>query len=248
MKDNKGFTLIEMAVVLLLISLVLGGAMMGLTAQIEAKRFSDAQKGMEDIKEALIGYAIKNQYLPCPDKTSGGGVGTANDGQEDFNPGTGACTQQEGNIPWATLGVADVDAWAHRYHYRVTPAYSNHTTPFKLSSAGTLSVCQTAPGGVCSSSIALQLPVVVLSFGPNGKGAITTNGSLIPPPVAPPPGPPSSATDELENTDQDDLFVSRAKSTVGSTMGEFDDQVTYLSSLVLINRMTAAGVPPAHDD
>lgn len=246
MKKNNGFTLLEMAVVLLIVGLLMGGAMMGLTAQIDARRISDSQKGLADIKDALIGYAITNKHLPCPDKTGGGGPGTANDGQEDFVVGTGVCVSQEGNIPWVTLGASDVDSWAHRYHYRVTPAYSNRAPAalFLLSSVGTLSVCQTAPAGACSVPIALNLPAVILSYGPNGKGAITTSGALIPPPVTPPPGPPVLNTDELENTDQDNIFVSRSRSVAGGTLGEFDDLVDWLPTAVLVSKMTTAGVPP----
>ncbi|HEY8100791.1 MAG TPA: prepilin-type N-terminal cleavage/methylation domain-containing protein [Burkholderiaceae bacterium] len=247
MNKKNGFTVLELAVVLFIIGLVLGGAIMALTAQIDIKRSNDTQKGLEDIKEALIGFAIKNKYLPCPDKTTAAGAGVApntpNDGLEDVTAG-GACVTQEGNVPWTTLGVSDLDAWGHRFHYRVTPAYSNHNVPFKLSDTGTLSVCQTAPGGVCSTPIAINLPAVVLSFGPNGKGAITSTGILIPAPAGPAPTPPATNADEYENTNQNNLFVSRAKSVTGGTLGEFDDQVAYLSSLVIINRMTAAGVPP----
>jgi len=244
MKKESGFTMIEIAVVILLIGLLMGGLMVGLTGQIEQRRYNDTQKGLDDIKGALVGYAIKNGYLPCPDKTAGGGFGTANDGQEDTNTGTGVCIAQEGNIPWATLGVPDVDAWAHRFHYRVTAAYSNHNVPFLQSTPGDISVCSTSPAGACSSPLATLLPVVLVSYGPNGKGAITTSGALIPAPAAPVPGPPSNS-DEYENTDQDTTFVSRPRSAVGGALGEFDDQVAWLTSFELVNKMTAAGKAPA---
>ncbi|MGZ5819387.1 MAG: type II secretion system protein, partial [Burkholderiaceae bacterium] len=139
MKKNNGFTLVELAVVMLIIGLLIGGLMMGLTAQIDQRRYNDTQTGLEQIKDALIGYAITNKHLPCPDKTVAGGAGTANDGQEDVVVATGVCVTQEGNIPWVTLGVPDSDSWGHRYHYRVTPAYSNSAPAalFKLSSIGT---------------------------------------------------------------------------------------------------------------
>ncbi len=248
MKKNNGFTLIEMAVVLLIISLVLGGVMMGLTAQIDAKRVSDTQKGLADIKDALIGYAIANKHLPCPDKTGGGGAGTANDGQEDFVVGTGVCVNPEGNIPWVTLGIADVDGWSHRLHYRVDPVYSNRAPAalFRISSpAAVMSVCQTAPGGVCTTPLAVGVPAVILSFGPNGKGAMTTSGALVPAAAGPAATPPATNSDEYQNSNLDNIFVSRSRSAAGGALGEFDDLVDWLPTAVLVSRMTAAGVPPA---
>lgn len=254
MKNNRGFTLVEMAVTLLIIGLLMGGIMMGLTAQIEQRRYNDTQKGLEDIKDALIGYAIQNGHLPCPDRTLPLGGATSNDGQEDFVAATGACVTQAGNIPWATLGVSDLDAWGHRFHYAVTKAYSDRApaTVFKQSSAGILRICQTttAPAGTCPNpDIASALPAVVLSFGPNGKGAITSTGAQIPQAAGPNAPAPATNADEFINFNANAItsvvFVSHPKSVIGGTLGEFDDQVTWLSSAVLVTKMTNAGVPPA---
>jgi prepilin-type N-terminal cleavage/methylation domain-containing protein len=249
MKKNKGFTLVELAVTLLIIGLLMGGLMMGLTAQIHQRRYNDSQKGLEDIKDALIGYAIQHGHLPCPDKTGGGGAGTANDGQEDFAAGTGICATQVGNIPWATLGVSDLDAWGNRFHYAVTNTFSNRAPAaiFHQSTVGTLSVCQTttAPAGACVNPIATQLPAVVLSFGPNGKGAITSTGALIPAATGPAATPPATNADEYRNSLANaTVFISRPKSAIGGALGEFDDQVAWLSSAVLVTKMTSAGAPP----
>jgi prepilin-type N-terminal cleavage/methylation domain-containing protein len=249
MKKNNGFSILEMAIVMAIIGLLLGGVMMGMTAQVDQRRFNDTQKSLEEIKDALIGYAIQNGHLPCPDKTGGGGGGTANDGQEDFVAGTGVCINQVGNIPWVTLGISDADAWGHRLHYAVTKAYSDRTpaTVFKQSTLGTLSVCQTttAPGGACVNPVATQLPAVILSFGPNGKGAITGTGALIPAATGPAATPPATNADEYQNSLANAaVFVSRPKSVIGGVLGEFDDQVAWLSSPTLVSRMSAAGKAP----
>jgi prepilin-type N-terminal cleavage/methylation domain-containing protein len=252
MKKSKGFTLVEMAVTLLIIGLLMGGLMMGLTAQVDQRRYNDSQKALEDIKDALIGYAIQHGHLPCPDRTAGGGA-TANDGAEDFVVATGVCATQAGNIPWATLGVSDLDAWGHRFHYAVTKAYSDRApaTVFTQSSVGILRVCQTtiAPAGTCPNpDVASALPAVVLSFGPNGKGAITSTGALIPSATGPNATPPATNSDEYVNFNANAItsviFVSRPKSAVGGALGEFDDQVAWLSSPTLIAKMAAAGKAP----
>lgn len=228
-KNSTGFTLVEMAIVLVIVGLLLGGLLMPLSAQVEQRRISETQKTLDEIKEALIGFAISKGYLPCPDKTGVGGAGTANDGQEDV-AATGACVNQEGNIPWATLGVADVDGWGNRIHYRVDATFSNRSplATFSLASAGTLCVGQAT---ACTTIVASALPAVILSYGKNGFGAINSSGNTNPAPTS---------ADELENTNVNVNFVSRIPSPAGSPAGEFDDIVTWLSPNILFSRMISA--------
>jgi prepilin-type N-terminal cleavage/methylation domain-containing protein len=236
MSKTKGFTLIELAIVLFILTLLLSSLLVPLATQVDQRNISDTQKKLEEIKEALIGYAASQTqpHLPCPDITSGVG---ANDGQEDFNLATGVCTAQEGNIPWVTLGVAPSDSWGNRIHYSVSSVFSNRppAATMNLSSSGTLTIC---PAAACASStaIATNVPAVILSYGKNGYGAIngTSNTQN--------PGPTSA--DEVENTNGDFKFVSRSQTDVNSSVGEFDDIVVWLSSNVVFNRMIAAGKLP----
>lgn len=235
-EHESGFTLIELAIVLVVVALLLGGLLVPLTMQIEQQKIRETQKAMDEIKEALIGYAASQvpPHLPCPDKTGAGGAGTANDGLEDFTAATGQCVVTEGNIPWATLGVADVDGWGNRIHYRVDSAFSNRSpmVTFSLISVGNLRVCQTAS---CTTIVANTLPAVILSYGKNGYGAINAAGNANPTPTS---------VDELANTDLTADFVSHTQSSFGSPAGEFDDLVTWLSPNILFNRMVAAGRLP----
>jgi prepilin-type N-terminal cleavage/methylation domain-containing protein len=251
-KKKNGFTIVEMAIVLLIVGLLLGGLMMPLTAQIRERRIIETQKSLDEIREALIGYAASQPlpHLPCPDIATVGAV-NANDGQEDFNPG-GTCVVTEGNIPWVTLGVPDGDAWGRHFHYKVTPAYSNRPPApmFTLASPGTLTVCQTGqlPSALAcvpgTATIATNLPAVILSFGINGRGAVTTSGALIPlpsPPLPSPPAPPSPNSGEYDNANLfNNIFVMHPPSLPGGADGEFDDQVIWLSSSLLNSRMIAA--------
>lgn len=227
-----GFTLVEMAIVLVIIGLLIGGMLMPLTAQTEQRRIGETRKALDEIKEALIGYAANQTppHLPCPDKTGAGGAGTANDGVEDFTVATGVCVVAEGNIPWATLGVADVDGWGNRIHYSVAPPYANRTPAamFALTSTGTLSVCTTA---ACATTTATALPAIVLSYGKNGFGAINSAGIANPAPAS---------ADELANTNLDVSFVSHPQTDANSGPGEFDDIVIWLSTGQLNSRMISA--------
>jgi prepilin-type N-terminal cleavage/methylation domain-containing protein len=120
MKIYHGFTLIEMAVVLVIIGLLIGGLLIPFSEQLNQKRLEATQQRLEEIKEALIGFAIIDGRLPCPD--------TYNDGIED-NP---AACNTEGDLPWATLALDarshSSDAWGTPFRYRIDKRYT--TQPF----------------------------------------------------------------------------------------------------------------------
>ncbi len=228
MKSQQGFSLIEMAFVLVIITLLLGGLFVPLTTQVEQKRIAETQKMLEEAKEALLGFAVANGRLPCPD--------TNNDGLEHL---CGSGTESEGNLPWATLGVGAADAWGNRLHYRVTNAF---TMKFPLSTNGTLNVCSAAGCGA-GTIIAQKVPAVVLSYGKNGYGSINANRAAGDTTTIPCPAGGCSA-DESENQNGDNNFVSRTITPAGTPAGEFDDLVVWLSPNVLFNRMVAAGKLP----
>lgn len=246
---HEGFTLIEMAVAVFIIALLLGSILVPLTAQVEQRQVADTQKALEEIKEALLGFAVANGHLPCPDKTGTGGLGAANDGVEDFSAFTGFCVTLDGNVPWATLGVANADPWGNRYRYRVVSAFAQRpavpaTTPpapplFTLSSTADLQVCSDKDCGTATlltSGAPNGAVAVILSHGRNGHGAMnsfTFVGNPLP-----------TSADELENTGVvASRFVSRPITSAGLAT-EFDDIVTWLSKHTLFNRMVASGKLP----
>lgn len=232
----RGFTLAEMAVVLVIVALLIAGMVLPISAQQEIRARQETEKTLNDIREALIGYAASHAasdgkpHLPCPDKTTDTGDGKHNDGSEDRSGG--ACDFQEGNVPWVTLGVGRNDAWNNRFRYRVAAGFSNSSTGFTLNSAGgDMEVCADS---ACAASIANSVPTLVLSHGPNGFGAINTNGIAN--------ALPANA-DELENTDAatDGTTIRYISKTPD---GNFDDLVTWVPTTVLMNRMLTSGKLP----
>lgn len=233
-----GFTLVEMAMVLLIIGLLLGGLMPTLTAQMEAQRISETRKQLNEIRDALTGFALSNGRLPCPSD------GSAASGAE-ATTGSGSslgCSLTKGALPWATLGVNETDAWGRRFTYRVSHGVSSNFADgadgtgascnisagvsFQLCSVASLDVLSAASGG---SNVATDVPAVVVSHGKNGLGAYPAGGGA----------QIGTATgDEEENTDDNNTFVSR------DFTSDFDDLVVWLSPNILFNRMVAAGKLP----
>lgn len=237
----RGFTLVEMAMVLMIVGLLLGGLIIPLSAQMEQRRATETQKSLEEIREALVGYAVINGQLPCPaDPTIPTGGANAGTPRAGTPPCTGA--NSTGVVPWVTLGVSETDAWGNRFTYRITPDFADAiaaptygcapTTPpanasFALCSPGTLNVLDAAGG----ANVALNVPAVVISHGKNSGGAYTQTGTQV---------PASANADEQENSDGDvdTNYVSHTPT------GGFDDQVTWVSNNVLMNRMVTAGKLP----
>ncbi len=222
---ERGFTLTEMAVVLVIVALLIGGMILPMSAQQDMRANVETQKMLGDIGEALYGFAASHSasdgkpYLPCPD--------TDNDGVENRSASPGPCVNQEGRIPWSDLGLGQVDAWNNRFRYRVTAAFSNSSTGFQLTgSAGTLRICT---DNSCGTTLATGIPAVILSHGKNGAGAANSAGGTNTAPTS---------ADELENTDADDDFVSKV------AVAGFDDPVIWVSPNILFNRMIAAGRLP----
>src|SRR5690606_31917220 len=111
----RGFTLIELAVSLMIIALVLGMLVVPLGTQLDQQRIAETQKQLDYVREALLGFAIANGRLPCP-AVGATPTGTAGAGLENRTGGAcvGAGTSMQGVLPWATLGVPESDAWGRR--------------------------------------------------------------------------------------------------------------------------------------
>jgi len=239
-KNVSGFSLVEMSIVLAIIALLLGGLLPTLSAQRESQHISETRKQLDEIQQALIGYAIINGRLPCPaDPTIP--TGQTGAGVERAPPCTG--NNSTGVLPWATLGVNETDAWGNRYSYRITdyfadaiasatfggscaPSPAPTLSSFALCSSGNLDVRSAASGG---TSIATDVPAIIISHGKNATGAYTQQGDQL---------PVGGNADEQENSDGDINFVSHAQ-----TPG-FDDEVAWISPNILFNRMVAAGKLP----
>jgi len=238
-----GFTLVEIAVAIFIITILLGSILVPLTTQVEQRQVSETQKMLENIKEALIGHAVAKGYLPCPDRTSGGAGtanDTANDGVEDYNTGTGICfsTTLTGNVPWVTLGLGAMDPWGNRFRYRVHSAYAQRAPAarFNFSTATNLTVTATSGGTLLTTANPDGAVAVIISHGKNGYGAMNALNNTARP-------APTSA-DEVDNSAGGTSYTSRTITPLGSTAGEFDDIVIWLGKYTLYNRMVAADKLP----
>ena len=261
-RRHEGFTLVELAVVIAIVGLILGAFLAPLRAQIDAARIRETDRMLDEIREALIGYAITRGALPCPDVVS--------DGIDGVAPAACAGTTLEGIVPFQTLGVRRADAWGRLFRYRVTQEFSNRAVTGQPPEAGRLDLTDAgditvltrgddpATGGATelkhqsvATAFTRTAPALVLSSGPNGLGGI---GAVTGTALSPPSG---GAADETENVDADATFVSRVHSRGSGgcddadetsvpppTSCEFDDLVVWISTPVLMSRLVEVRVLP----
>lgn len=231
-----GFTLVELAIVLLVIAVLLAGLLGPLATRVESQERQKTQEQLEDIREALIGFAVANGRLPCPDSAG-------DDGMEDRTGTTPnrVCAAASGNLPWVTLNVPQRDQWGSPggysgyFRYRVAASFAAETNAvpcgtatatvvFELCSVGDVTVLDAA-----GATVVAQVPALVYSRGSNHNDAALAIGGTL-------------SSHEQENEDANATFVFKSFSRDDTE--EFDDLVVWISPHVLKSRMVAAGRLP----
>lgn len=230
--------MIEMAIVLLIAGLLLGGGLSVVASRQEMQRIQETEALLNEARDALIGYAATNGRLPCPASSTSNGI--------ESPVGGGACTNfyKNGYLPAVTLGLSGVDdqgylrdGWqlkANRIRYAVTKANNTNaaTTAITSTLAPDLYVCNSSIGVTttdCGTAQTLTSTAVAIVFS-LGKNAAKT----------------ATSKDEKANLNNNPVFISHSQTKAGTTSegGEFDDQVLWLSPNILFNRMIQAGKLP----
>lgn len=141
-KKRLGFSLIEIAIVLIIVGLALG-MIFNLTGSMrEGQQRTSVRTQLETIDTALANFVAQFKRLPCP---ANGTIAStaAGAGQETLSAGPppvalppkGTCNpnnQVNGVVPWVTLGLTEsdiTDPWGGRITYRVDPALAA-SSPF----------------------------------------------------------------------------------------------------------------------
>ena len=224
---DRGFTLLEMSMVLLIMGLLLGSLMKPMGAGIFDRQRKATVKQLLDIREALIGYASVHHRLPCP----------VTAGSSTVQLPAGQCSVAHGYVPAAALGISGrydsngllTDSWGAPIQYHVTLSDSDadgladFTTQDEMRDVGMQNlspeyeVCDSA---ACNQLRANRVPAVLVSTGKTQSGSV----------------------DEAENQNSDNRFVSRDTDAVGTD--QFDDIVIWLSGNILLTRLLQAHVLP----
>jgi type II secretory pathway pseudopilin PulG len=226
-RREAGFTLVEIAIVLLIVGLMIGGLIAPLSSQMEQRRVSDTQRVMGEAREALFGFALRNGYLPCP-------AISATNGLEDRT--SNVCNKRYGFLPWATLGVNRLDGWNRLMGYTVTPEFADSGAPFTLKTARDITIAtRNRNGQLVAATGVNDVPAALISFGRNGYGATSDQNTII-------ADAGSGNLDEKTNLQSSGtaLIARDPSDDARASGGAFDDVVLWISPNILYNRMVAA--------
>ena len=250
---EQGFTLAEMAVVVVIAGVLMVAGVKVLTAQMDSASYSATHTKQEMVKQALITYLGNNRRLPCPDTRNGNGPGALlfttaapPDGVENRatagNVATN-CAATFGVVPYATLGIAReaaVDGWGNLLGYHLSTAPGNWalTANFADTNSGSVIINERNAAGAVALLTSTVI-VSIVSYGKNGGGAYTTKGTRsVLPAVATNP-------DENENADGDATYFKREYSDNPAIAGgPFDDLAMFITTADLITPLRRDGTLP----
>jgi prepilin-type N-terminal cleavage/methylation domain-containing protein len=263
---QRGFTLIEVAVVVLLLGIAMTLGLKMLNARLDHSAYSETKANQERIKMALIAFLRTNGRLPCPDNaTPPTGFESAPCSGDDSGDGV---------VPWATLGLtrdAALDGWGNFFTYRVSNTRAqlgptiagvphaqgpnqNWTTrsdqdedSFDINSLRSptdgqyisIQIDERPSGAVNPVPIAYNAVVVIYSHGKNGFGAKTVKGTSI----ATPPAFTSVYLDERDNNAPNArrFIIRGVTDNVAAPGGPYDDIVTYMTPQDLLQPLINEG-------
>jgi prepilin-type N-terminal cleavage/methylation domain-containing protein len=241
---HQGFSLIEVAIVMVIIGFMLASLLGPLSNRMEQSRTETTAKQIDDIFEAIYGFAAINGRLPCPAILVPG----LTFGTEDLNTGTGACNVTSGEPAWVTLTTNRFDAWGQTFVYRVDASFADNTldglttnpttfpatctasttASFSMCSVGNINITTGAGGIPANTQVAQNIPLVIVSLGKQKNAAAThadENEN----------GPINAAIPISDDTN----FVSRDFRPTDAP-NPFNDIVRWIPTNVLIGRMVQA--------
>jgi prepilin-type N-terminal cleavage/methylation domain-containing protein len=239
-KTKRGFTLLELSIVLLILSLIAGGLLTALTQNTRIRKAKELDSKLLTIESALIKFRRQYNRLPCPAdgtllmENSKFGIEASNLGACDGNPAANfndTANTSGGVLPVRTLGLPDdmmFDPWGGRFSYavdiRMTVPSSFIDHPINDTTIGSISVIDGASQEMTDKAIA-----AVVSHGNNGHGAFQLSGAR--------KATASSNAGELMNCNCDSnglptsyghQFVVQPPTGASSTStNSFDDTVRY---------------------
>lgn len=219
-RSIQGFTLIELSIVLVIVSLLASAFLPNLQQQRQQNAVIKTQLNLETARDALMAYSLLNGYLPCPDWTSSLADPSYGQAAEScLNPSS------EGWLPFRTLGLAEGDGWlgitpganAGRIVYRVDPAFTHsfgQRIALNTSFASHLSVVDHNGSKLTSDA---ERPILIL-ISPGADGQLNGENS------------------HFEQDNQNPRYESHPPTA------EFDDQVIWLGRPSLFGVLVRGGL------
>lgn len=252
MRTERGVTLVEMAIVLLILGVLTRAAIAPLSASRKHRNHRLAEVSLQTIKDGLWAHVVATGVLPCPVPLDQQGIAptirTTTSQREPQSSGqrsSSICQIAYGGVPARALGLAGamdingalLDPWNRPYRFSVSSAshagrgaspLPDWTTPGEASSVGIgelradLVLCTRASATGCPSS---DTRASQLAFVVLSTGEDTT-----------------TLGDQSDNQDDDNVFVLQELSITADH--PFDDQLVWGTAAETLYWMLRAGWLP----
>jgi prepilin-type N-terminal cleavage/methylation domain-containing protein len=209
---KRGFTLVEMAIVLVVLGLVASLLIAPLAMRAEASRRHAAEDMLDNIIEALIGFALVHGRLPCPSIEA-----NPTSPAYGLEQGPPCSLNVPGYLPWRTLGLPAHDPWGNPRtnasqpwlgHWRYRPDKNFAESTISLSSTPSSAIQIRDHDNNLISTVDSRVVAVVFSTGPNQQ-ADGLNAAYSPSSPRFEAGEPTPAFDDLLRWISHPLLIAR---------------------------------------
>lgn len=209
---KRGFTLVEMAIVLVVFGLIASLLIAPVAMRFEASQRHAAESMLNDMTDALIGFALIHGRLPCPSIEPD--PASPAYGLEQGPP---CQLDAPGYLPWRALGLPANDpwgnprtsasqSWAGHWRYRPDKHFAEGTVSLSTMPSGHIQI-KDHNGNLVSTSDSRAI-AVVFSTGPN-RHADGLNAAYAPTSPQFEVGEPTPAFDDLLYWIGHPLFIAR---------------------------------------
>ena len=220
-RTQGGFTVLEMAFVVIIAGIVLAFLGSAMLAFMEENQVRTTEHRMEQIGQAIDRYLSVNGRYPCPANrfldASNPNFGRDSCILVDFSGTVQNATFHIGAVPTRTLNFPDEylsDAWGRKFTYAVSTDLTDSLT--YRADLGTLRV-----NGVAGTVLDTSAHYAVISHGISGNGAFSlgeSNSRYV---------PCSATSQDRENCDDDRNFVSMLVNSEENEANYYDDYVLF---------------------
>ncbi len=166
-----GFTLVEMAVVVVIAGIILGALLPTLLATRRAAELTATQTNLQTLLRATAAYVQAHGCLPCPMPPGvGGGFGRVRG--DTSAAACGLCAKPDGIAPFVSLGVDPTvakDGWGRWITMHIDPLLAqNPIAPATMASAPPHAACTSADVMTGTPGCTATCSVNDVAFGSHG--------------------------------------------------------------------------------
>ena len=164
MKNNKGFTLLELSIVLLVVGFLTTTSITMTRGYINYQKHKETKNNIDEIVFSINNYVLKNKKLPCPANMKKNYKNS--DAVESCSESREVDGILVGTIPAKDLGLnnkAVADAWQNKLIYMVVKDYTDENYFMRKSES--------------SSLISNKFAYLIISASSNGNAAYPYNST-----------------------------------------------------------------------